>query len=100
MAIEPNQPTNPTQPTHSAQPVQSASVQPAPRFGFFGLPDWPGLAAALAQRPVDRADARWNNRGVKGVVCHCGSDVSLVRFWLIRGGGNGSELPKSVLVLL
>ncbi|CAK9096032.1 unnamed protein product [Durusdinium trenchii] len=25
-------------------------------FGFFGLPDWPGLAAALAQRPVDRAD--------------------------------------------
>eukprot|EP00913_Durusdinium_trenchii_P010494 g9840.t1 len=39
------------------------------KFGFFGLPDWPGLAAALAQRPVDRADARWNNRGVKGVVC-------------------------------
>lgn len=26
------------------------------RFGFFGLPDWPGLAPALAQRPVTKAD--------------------------------------------
>ena len=27
-----------------------------PRFGFFGLPDWPGLGSALAQRPVGDAD--------------------------------------------
>lgn len=25
-------------------------------FGFFGLPDWPGLGSALAQRPVGDAD--------------------------------------------
>eukprot|EP00434_Breviolum_minutum_P010799 symbB.v1.2.009524.t4/scaffold606.1/size182035/14 len=25
-------------------------------FGFFGLPDWPGLEPALAQRPVTKAD--------------------------------------------
>ncbi|CAK9077419.1 Cocaine esterase [Durusdinium trenchii] len=35
--------------TGSLEPLQQL-------FGFFGLPDWPGLAAALAQRPVDRAD--------------------------------------------
>lgn len=32
-----------------------ARLQPS-RFGFFGLPDWPGLAPALAQRPVTKAD--------------------------------------------